>query len=85
MLTRYDVILTRPATGEQSTHPATGEQSNPSVSKNREPFLDGFPELIKLDNRNCVNESVVIALYALEDRVIEQYPDFVRNVLENCT
>ena len=50
------------------------------------PFLLGFPELIKLDNRNWVDESVVIALYALEDRgtCIEQYQDFVKNVLEDC-
>ena len=28
---------------------------------------------------------MVIALYALEDRGIEQYQDFVKNVLEDCT
>ena len=31
------------------------------------PFLDNFPELVTLDSRNCMDESVVKALNALED------------------
>ncbi len=49
------------------------------------PFLDDFPELVKLDNRNCADESVVCALRVLEDTGIQQYQNFVKNVLENCT
>ena len=49
------------------------------------PFLDDFPELIKLDSHNYVDKSVVIALYALEERGTEQYQDFVKNVHEDCT
>ena len=48
-------------------------------------FLDDFPEPIKLDTRNCVDESVVITLHALEDRGIEQCQDFIKNVLEDYT
>ena len=29
------------------------------------PFLDDFPELVQLDNRNCTDESVVRALRVL--------------------
>ena len=49
------------------------------------PFLDDFPELVKLDSRNCAEESVVTALYTLEKTGIDQYRDFVKNVLEDCT
>ena len=49
------------------------------------PFLDDFPELVKLDSRNCVDESVVCALRVLEDTGIQQYQDFFKNVLEDCT
>ena len=49
------------------------------------PFLDDFPELVQLDSRNCVDESVGIALYALEDIGIQKYQDFVKDVLEDCT
>ena len=49
------------------------------------PFKDDFPELIQLDSRNCVDESVVSALHTLEDRGISQYKDFVKSVLEDCT
>ena len=49
------------------------------------PFQDDFPELIELDSRNCVDESVVTALRSLEDKGIRQYQDFVKNVLEDCT
>jgi len=49
------------------------------------PFLDDFPELITLDSRNCVDESVAFSLYTLEDTGIKQYQDFVTKVLEDHT
>ena len=45
------------------------------------PFLDIFPELVSLTNRNCVDESVAIVLHSLEDIGCKQYQDFVTNVL----
>ena len=39
------------------------------------PFLDTFPKLVTLD------ESVVDAMYKLEDTGIQQYQYFVKNVL----
>ena len=42
------------------------------------PFLDDFPELVKLDNCNCVDDSVTVALRALEDTGTTQYNDFVK-------
>ena len=47
--------------------------------------MDDFPELVMLDNRNCVDESVKLSLYTLEETGKQQYQDFVANVLENCT
>ena len=46
-------------------------------------FLDEFPELVTLDSRNCVDESVVSALHTLEDTACHQYHEFVKNVLED--
>ena len=47
------------------------------------PFLDDFPELVMLDSHNCVDNSVVIALRALEDIGVTQYHDFVKRVIED--
>ena len=49
----------------------------------RNPFLDNFPELVTLNSRNCVDESVVLALYTLEDTGIKQSQDYVTKVLED--
>ena len=49
------------------------------------PFLDNFPELVTLNSRNCVDESVALALYTLEDTGIKQYQDYVTKVLEDRT
>ena len=49
------------------------------------PFLDDFPELVTLDNRNCVDESVALAMYTLENTGIKQYQDYVTKVLEDRT
>ena len=46
------------------------------------PFLDDFPELVTLDNRNCVDDSVTAALCALEDTGTTQYQDFVKKFIE---
>ena len=48
-------------------------------------FLDNFPELVTLDSRNCMDESVVKALYALEDIGVKQYQEFFKSVLKDCT
>ena len=49
------------------------------------PFLDEFKDLVTLDSRNCVDESVVTALRNLENIGKTQYKDFVKNVLEDRT
>ena len=40
---------------------------------NRNTFFDDFPELVTLDSHNCMDESVALALYTLEDTGIKQY------------
>ena len=45
-------------------------------------FLDHFPDLVKLDSRNCANESVVATIRSLEDIGRSQYQEFVTNVIE---
>ena len=47
-------------------------------------FLDNFPELVTLDSRNCMDESVVKALYALKDIGMKQYQEFFKSVLKDC-
>lgn len=49
------------------------------------PFLDDFPELVILDNCNCVDASVALSLYSLENTGIRQYQDYVVKVLEGHT
>ena len=49
------------------------------------PFLDDFPELVMLDNRNCADESVKLFLCTLEETGKQQYQDFLANMLVNCT
>ena len=49
------------------------------------PFLDDFPELITLDSRDCMAESVSTSLYALEETGKKQYQTFVKAVLEDHT
>ena len=46
-------------------------------------FLDDFPELVTLDNRNCVDNSVTAALHSLEDTGTTQYRDYVKKVIED--
>ena len=49
------------------------------------PFLDNFEELVTLDSRNCIDQSVITSLYSLESIGKKQYEEFVQNVLEDCT
>ncbi|KAI0241548.1 hypothetical protein LSAT2_023844 [Lamellibrachia satsuma] len=49
------------------------------------PFLDHFPDLLTLDSRNCVDESVVAALHTLGETGRKQYQDFVMKILEDRT
>ena len=49
------------------------------------PFLDSFPEIITLDSRNCMDQSVVNDLYSLEDIGLKQYQKFAKSVLEDHT
>ena len=49
------------------------------------PFLDKFPELVTLKSRNCMDESVALALYTLEDTGIKQYQDYVTKFLKDRT
>ena len=48
------------------------------------PFSDDFPELVKLDSRNCIDESVANDLFILEETGIKQYQAYVKKVLEDC-
>ncbi len=56
-----------------------------TIEKMGNPFLDDFPELVTLDSRSCVDESVVLALHSLEDTDIQQYKSFVKTVLDERT
>ncbi len=49
------------------------------------PFMDDFPELVTLDSRNCMDESVVNSLCGLEDTGEKQYQEFVKTVFEDFT
>ena len=54
----------------------------PPVRRMGNPFLDDFPDLVTLDSRNCVDESVVAAFHTLVDTGKKQYQDFVKNVID---
>ena len=56
-----------------------------TIQRMGNPFLDDFPELVTLDSRNCVDVSVSIALYAMEETGKRKYQDFVKRVLEDRT
>ena len=49
------------------------------------PFLDDFPDLVTLDNRNCTDESVIATVRTLESTGKEKYQDFVKKVLDDRT
>ena len=54
-----------------------------TIRKTGNPFSDDFPELVKLDNRNCVHESIVNDLCTLEEIGTKQYQAYVKEVLED--
>ena len=54
-----------------------------TIMKMGNPFSDDFPELVKLDNRNCVHESIVNYLCTLEEIDTKQYQAYVKEVLED--
>ena len=48
-----------------------------TIQRMGNPFLGDFPELITLDSRDCVNQSVTVALYSLEDTGTKQYKEYI--------
>ena len=56
-----------------------------TIKKMGNPFLDNFPELVTLDSRTCMNDSVVTSLQTLEETGTKQYQEFVRKVLLDHT
>ena len=46
------------------------------------PFLDEFDELISLDSRNCMDDSVATPLRTLEETGTNQYREYIKNVIE---
>ena len=54
-----------------------------TIRKMGNPFSDDFPELVKLDNCNCVHESVVNDLCTLEEIGTKLYQAYVKEVLED--
>ena len=56
-----------------------------TIRNMRNPFLADFPDIVSLDSRDCVDESVIIPLRCLEDTDKRQYQTFVKDVLEERT
>jgi hypothetical protein len=52
-----------------------------TITQMGNPFLDEFPELVTLDKRNCMDESVASAMRTLEHVGKEQYIDYINNVI----
>ena len=52
------------------------------IRKMGNPFLAEFSDLVSLDSRDCADQSVIAALYILEDTGKGQYSNFVKEVLE---
>ena len=52
------------------------------IRKMGNPFLAEFSDRVPLDNQDCADESVIAALYTLEDTGKGQYSNFVKQVLE---
>jgi len=49
------------------------------------PFLDDFPDLVTLNSRNYLDESVMDTVHNLEDKGKKQYQDFVKSVFDDGT
>ena len=54
-----------------------------TIRKMGNPFSDDFPELVKLDNHNCVHESIVNDLGTLEEIGTKQYQAYIKEVFED--
>ena len=52
------------------------------ITKMGNPFLADFSDVVSLDGQDCAHESVITALYTLEDTGKEQYSNFVKEVLK---
>ena len=52
------------------------------IRKMENPLLADFSDLVSLDSRDCADESVIAALYTLEDTGKGQYSNFVKEVVE---
>ena len=53
-----------------------------TITRMGNPFLDDFQDLVNLENRNCLDESAVMDLNALETTGKEQYNHFAKSVFE---
>ncbi len=49
------------------------------------PFLDDFPELVRLDNRDFVHESVVVTIRSLHQTGKNQYDNCVKDVFSDLS
>ncbi len=47
------------------------------------PFLDDFPELLKLDNRDCASNDVINTVRTIKKIGKEKYDAYVKNVVVN--
>lgn len=45
------------------------------------PFLDDFPELVKLDNRDCMDHSVAEAIRTVQTIGQQQYAEYRKEVI----
>jgi hypothetical protein len=55
------------------------------MKKMGNPFLDDFPELVTLDNRDCVDDDVAKAVMNLDMFGQTQYREYVKAVIEDRT
>ena len=54
-----------------------------TLKKMGNPFLDDFDELISLDSRNCMDDSVATSLRTLEETGTNQYRECIKNVVKD--
>ena len=49
------------------------------------PFLDDTPELLSLDMRDIMDESVVTTIRTIEPLGIKEYKSYCSSVIQDCT
>ena len=54
-----------------------------TFNKMGNPFLDEFDELISLDSRNCMDNSVATSLRTSEETGTNQYREYIKNVVKD--